>query len=67
MEVGTLLSMVVRSPSCPAELEPQQFNSPEDSIAHECAPPQLNDNDVAKNPENVMVADECDRMRVGVT
>ena len=67
MEVGTLLSTVDRSPSCPAELEPQQFNSPEDKIAHECAPQQLNDEEVAKVPEKVMAADECDRMRVGVT
>jgi hypothetical protein len=36
-------------------------------MAHECAPPQLTNDGVAKVPKNVMMAGEYDRMRVGAT
>ena len=67
METGIILSMVDRSPNCPAEFEPQQYKSPEDKTAHECAPPQLNDDEVAKDPDNVTIADECERISAGET
>ena len=38
--VGLNLLFIVPSPSCPKELRPQQNNSPEEVVAHECAFPR---------------------------
>ena len=67
MEVGILLPITDRSPNCPAALEPQQNNSPENMMAQECAPPQPTEAAVANEPEKVMTDEEFERMRVGET